>query len=151
VTDRPSAGRADFYVLKRADARARNVFACRLTEKAYLKDLKVLVLTGDDAQAREFDGLLWTFSDDSFVPHQIVSAAQPAEESAPVCIAVDPAIAPPVDLVVHLGNHPPDSLTRFARIAEIIDSDENRKRLGRERFKFYRERQLTLETHQIDE
>jgi DNA polymerase III subunit chi len=55
-----------------------------------------------------------------------------------------------VDLLLHLGNHPPGELTKYPRIAEIIDGDENRKRLGRERFKFYRERQLSLETHQID-
>jgi DNA polymerase-3 subunit chi len=151
VTDRTEAGRADFYVLKRADLRARNVFACRLTEKAYMKDLKILVLTEDDSQARDFDALLWTFADDAFVPHQILSASQPADDSTPVHIAADPAIARPVDLVLHLGNHPPESLTRFPRIAEIIDSDENRRRLGRERFKFYRDRRLTLETHQIDE
>jgi DNA polymerase-3 subunit chi len=150
-TVRPAAGRIDFYVLKHADARARNVFACRLTEKAYLKDLKVLVLADDDAQARDFDALLWTFSDDSFVPHQIMSSPQTAPSPVPVRISSDPAHQWPADLVLNLGNHRPESLTRFPRIAEIIDNDENRKRLGRERFKFYRERQLTLETHQIPE
>ena len=32
--------RVDFYVLKSAAARQRWAFACRLTEKAYLKDLR---------------------------------------------------------------------------------------------------------------
>jgi len=148
---RGSVGRIDFYVLKRADSRARNIFACRLTEKAYMKDLKVLVLADDDAQARDFDALLWTYSDDSFVPHQIVSAALPPDPATPVYIATNPSIGPAVDLVLHLGNHRPDSLTGFPRVVEIIDNDDDRKRQGRERFKFYRERQLTLETHQIDE
>ena len=154
--DPPAAGRAstsriDFYVLKRADARARNVFACRLTEKAYLKEMKVLVLADHEDEAREFDALLWTYSDDSFVPHQIVGAALSPDPATPVYIGTDPAIQCPVDLVLHLGTHRPDSLAAFPRVAEIIDNDENRKRLGRERFKFYRDRQLTLETHQIDE
>ena len=151
MTAQAGPSRIDFYVLKRADARARNICACRLTEKAYLKKLKVLVLADDDAQARDFDTLLWTYSDDAFVPHQIVTASQPADTATPVYITTEPAFGQPVDLLLHLGNHRPDSLTGFPRIAEIIDNDENRKRLGRERFKFYRERQLTLETHQIDE
>ena len=39
----------------------------------------------------------------------------------------------------------------IARIAEIIDADEERRRLGRERFKTYRDLKLALETHQIDD
>ncbi|MEA3195965.1 MAG: hypothetical protein QOF32_17, partial [Gammaproteobacteria bacterium] len=37
------------------------------------------------------------------------------------------------------------------RIAEIIDADDERRRLGRERFKTYRDLKVTLETHQFDE
>ena len=32
--------------------------------------------------------------------------------------------------------------TRFARVAEIIDADPERRRLGRERFKAYRDRKI---------
>jgi DNA polymerase IIIc chi subunit len=42
-------------------------------------------------------------------------------------------------------------LERFSRIAEIIDADDERRRLGRERFKAYRELKLTVETHQLDD
>ena len=42
-------------------------------------------------------------------------------------------------------------LERFARIAEIVDADDERRRLGRERFKAYRELKLPLETHQLDD
>jgi DNA polymerase IIIc chi subunit len=45
----------------------------------------------------------------------------------------------------------PVHFERFARIAEIIDADEERRRLGRERFKSYRELKVALETHQLDE
>jgi len=43
-----------------------------------------------------------------------------------------------------------EALTR-RYIAEIIDADEERRRLGRERFKAYRDLKFTMETHQIDE
>jgi DNA polymerase IIIc chi subunit len=42
-------------------------------------------------------------------------------------------------------------LERFSRIAEVIDADDDRRRLGRERFKVYRELKLPLETHQLDD
>jgi DNA polymerase III subunit chi len=54
-------------------------------------------------------------------------------------------------LVLNLAGKDPDSLARFARIAEIVDEDPERRRLGRERFKTYRDRQITLETHQLNE
>jgi DNA polymerase IIIc chi subunit len=50
-----------------------------------------------------------------------------------------------------LSGRLPARLERFARIAEIIDADAERRRLGRERFKAYRELQLPLETHQLDD
>jgi hypothetical protein len=38
---------------------------------------------------------------------------------------------------------------RYPRIAEIIDADAERRRLGRERFKTYRDLKLTPQTHQL--
>lgn len=143
--------RVDFYILKNADARARQKFACRLTEKAYSKQLGVLLLAADDAQARELDDLLWSFDDDSFVPHQVLRAEQAPDPLTPVYIGLDPQAQVRTDLVLNLAGRDADSLSRFARIAEILDEDAERRRLGRERFKTYRERQIPLETHQINE
>lgn len=143
--------RVDFYVLKNANPRARHVFACRLTEKAYSKQLRVLLLAADAAQARELDELLWTFDDGAFVPHQVLEAGAEPDPLTPVNICLD--VQSPVDaaLALNLAGQDPDSLARFARIAEIVDEDPERRRLGRERFKAYRERQITLETHQLNE
>jgi DNA polymerase-3 subunit chi len=139
--------RVDFYVLKNASAKQGWVFACRLTEKAYLRDLRVALLAANETDARGLDDLLWTFSDRSFVPHTVLP---PAAGTAPVWLMSDVEGSPPADLLINLSNRMPGELGRFARIAEIIDADEERKRLGRERFKSYRELQLTLETHQLD-
>ena len=143
--------RVDFYILKNADARTRQVFACRLTEKAYLKQLSVLLLAADEAQARDLDELLWTFSDDSFVPHQWLRASQPPDAGTPVSIATHTPDGPAADLVLNLAGAAAGALDRFARIAEILDEDAERLRAGRARFKAYRERQIPLETHQLNE
>jgi len=62
-----------------------------------------------------------------------------------------PTPMPGADLLVNLTDRLPDGWQRFARIAEIIDGDEERRRLGRERFKTYRELKVALETHQLDD
>ena len=141
--------RVDFYVLKEATPRQRWNFACRLTEKAYLRALRVAVLTENETEARSLDDLLWTFNERSFVPHALHGEAASAT-SAPVYVTTDPGGGPGADLLVNLSNRMPSAPLRFARIAEIIDADAECKRLGRERFKSYRDLQVPLETHQLD-
>jgi DNA polymerase-3 subunit chi len=143
--------RVDFYVLKSAAAKQRWAFACRLTEKAYLKDLKIVIVNDTLADAKALDELLWTFNERSFIPHQICLDEQSVDPATPVHLTVESAALPAADLLVNLAQRLPAQLERYARIAEIIDADEERRRLGRERFKAYRDLKFTLETHQIDE
>jgi DNA polymerase-3 subunit chi len=142
--------RVDFYVLKTAAVRPRLTFACRLTEKAYLKNLTVVVMSETAADAEAFDELLWTFSERSFVPHDLSRGAR-AGAAAPVQLTPDPEAIEAADLLVNLSARLPARWQRFARIAEIIDADAERRRLGRERFKTYRDSQLSVETHQLDD
>ncbi|MEO7206665.1 MAG: DNA polymerase III subunit chi [Steroidobacteraceae bacterium] len=142
--------RVDFYVLKSAVARQRWAFACRLTEKAYLRDLKIVIVSDTLADAQALDELLWTFNEHSFIPHKVCLDEQGVDPATAVHLAVETAI-PTADLLVNLAQRLPAEFQRYPRIAEIIDADEERKRLGRERFKAYRDLKLPLETHQIDE
>jgi DNA polymerase-3 subunit chi len=143
--------RVDFYVLKSAAAKQRWAFACRLTEKAYLKDLKIVIVNDTLADAQALDELLWTFNDRSFIPHKVCVDVESMDPATPVHLTVDSSALPAADLLVNLAQQLPPQLERYARIAEIIDADEERRRAGRERFKAYRDRKLAMETHQIDD
>lgn len=143
--------RVDFYVLPSAAARDRWLFACRLTEKAYLRNLQVVVMTDSAADTEGLDDLLWTFNEKSFVPHRICGGEIAADPATPVHLTFNPETAPRADLLVNLSDRLPAGLERFGRIAEIVDADADRRRLGRERFKAYRELRLPLETHQLNE
>jgi DNA polymerase-3 subunit chi len=143
--------RVDFYVLKSAAARQRWAFACRLTEKAYLRDLSVVIVNDTPADAQALDDLLWTFNERSFIPHKICIDEHSMDPATKVHLAALPAALPAADLLVNLSARLPAHWERYPRIAEIIDADEDRRRLGRERFKTYRDLKVTLETHQLDE
>jgi DNA polymerase III subunit chi len=148
--------RVDFYVLKSAAARQRWAFACRLTEKAYLKDLKIVIVSDTLADAQALDELLWTFNERSFIPHKVCIDEHSVDPATAVHLTVEAAPAaadllPAADLLVNLAQRLPAGFQRYARIAEVIDADEERRRLGRERFKVYRDLKLPLETHQMDE
>lgn len=143
--------RVDFYVLKSASARQRWNFVCRLTEKAYLRDLRILIVNDCAADAQALDELLWTFNERSFIPHRICEDAQPADPSMPVHLALESQQLPAADLLVNLTPRIPEQAQRYARIAEVIDAGEDCRRFARERFRAYRELQLPMETHQLDD
>src|SRR5579863_3164613 len=80
--------RVDFYVLKSAAAKQRWTFACRLIEKAYLRDLRVVIVNETLADAKQLDELLWTFNERSFIPHMICLDEQPVDLATPVCLVL---------------------------------------------------------------
>jgi DNA polymerase-3 subunit chi len=145
--------RVDFYVLKSSTAKQRWTFACRLTEKAYLRDLKVVLFGDTPSEVQAIDELLWTFSERSFVPHDIHRGrpGAAADSASAVQLTPDLDLVESADLLVNVSSRLPARLDRFARIAEIIDADDERRRLGRERFRAYRDLKLTVETHQLDD
>lgn len=143
--------RVDFYVLKTAAVRQRWAFACQLCEKAYLKDLSVVIVNDTPADARALDDLLWTFNERSFIPHMLCTGDQAVDPATKVYLTASPTPIPAADLLVNLSAELPADWERFPRIAEIVDADEERRRLGRQRFKAYRDLKVTLETHQLDE
>lgn len=141
------ATRVDFYVLPSTSARDRFVYACRLVEKAWALDHRVFVRLDTPEEAAAVDELLWTFADRSFVPHALAAGAgEPAER---VLVGHGDAPAGHTDLLVNLGAATPPDFERFARIAELVDADDARRQLGRERFKYYRERGCTPESHSV--
>ena len=140
--------RVDFYVLKSATPKQRWIFACRLAEKAYLNDLKIVILQENLSDAKALDELLWTFNERSFVPHELC-VDEKFDAATPVHLGLDAGKLPAVDLLVNLTDRMPQGLDRFARVAEIMDADPERLRLGRERFKSYRDLKVTMQSHQI--
>ena len=104
--------RVDFYILKSAAAKQRWAFACRLTEKAYLKDLKIVIVNDTLADAKALDELLWTFNERSFIPHQICLDEQSVDPATPVRLTVEPTALHAADLLVILVHRVPGQLER---------------------------------------
>lgn len=92
------------------------------------------------------DELLWTFRQDSFVPHEIVDGGGSAD--APVTIGCS-SEAPQADLLINLGSGRPDFAAHFERIAEIVDGSTDGREAARQRFRDYREAGHPLNTHHI--
>lgn len=143
--------RVDFYVLATADHAARLRFACRLVEKAWLREHRVRVQLDPGGDSAAFDDLLWTFADRSFVPHERLAAdGGHAGQVAAVVVADGDAKGPDDrDMLVNLADAVPAAYQGYARIAEVVDADDRRRKTGRERFRFYREQGIEPQTHEM--
>jgi DNA polymerase-3 subunit chi len=139
--------RVDFYVLEQADDQARLRLACRLAEKAWSQQQKVLLLAAGADEARTLDELLWTFRDRSFLPHEIYSPTQAARSS--VLISDGATLPADADVVINLRDGVPEGFERFARIVEPIDGNPSRRQAGRERYRFYRDRGVNPDSHTV--
>ncbi len=98
-------------------------------------------------QARELDELLWTFRQGSFLPHALSVSA--TDDPVPITIGFDEPSDIDGDLLINLADAIPSFFDRFTRIAEIIDGTPESRRLGRERFGFYRDNGYEPNTHKI--
>lgn len=137
----------DFYVLEQVSPRERLRTACRVVEKAYLAGHTVLVWHTEPAELREFDELLWTFGDGSFVPHEPLASS--GFESAPVLLALNTPPPVPFEVLVNLAPEVPACAENAQRVAEFIDGDPARRQAGRARFRTYKDRGITPNTHTL--
>jgi len=137
--------RIDFYVLSSDQPREADIFACRLAEKAYRAGLRVLLAVDDRERAEQLDQLLWTFREDSFLPH----APQEAAQGAAVEINCGEEPGPHHGLLINLRSEVPDWFSRFERLAEIVVQRPETLARSRSRFSHFRDRGYPLQSHNI--
>lgn len=137
----------DFYILKGHDPHNRQVFACRLAEKAYNLGHQIYIHARDAEQCEQLNQTLWSFRADSFVPHQLDDGE--SNDHCPVLIGHGATPPRLMDLLINLNTEQPLFFSQFERVAEIIDDSEDIKVAGRQRFQFYKHRGYTLDTHKL--
>lgn len=98
--------------------------------------------------AREFDELLWTYRQGSFVPHDLLTSEM-TQPMAPVTIGHGDPIEPSGNLLINLADDIPAFFDRYERVAEIVDATPNGRSAGRDRFSFYRDNGFQPHTHKI--
>ena len=139
--------RVDFYILPDHTAIGRLQLACRLAEKAFERGHTVYVQAAAEGQAQQLDDMLWTFKQNSLVPHARYPCAP--DETAPVRIGSGAAPDWEAEVLINLALDVPDFYQRFQRVAELVDQEPTVLQASRRRFKFYREQGLQPQTHKL--
>jgi len=120
--------RIDFYQLNPQRHRYDQV-VCQLCQKAYDSKQFTLLLTQDPQQSQHLDQKLWTFSDDSFLPHD---GEEPEGLVTPILIHDNPDPKGNRQLLINLSTSVPVYFAQFERVIELVT--EEHKSQAREHY-----------------
>lgn len=130
--------KVDFYTSSPDKLRT----ACQLSHKAMQNGVRTVISAPDAAATNALDKLLWHYPATGFLPHCRSDAAE--AEQMPVVLNQGGDKFPHHELLISLHNECVPYFSRFERVIEIIGNDAEDSRLGRVRFKFYRDRGYEL-------
>ena len=155
-----------FYILSTAHETDRLLFICRLLEHCYANAPLTVVETTTQHTAEQLNQLLWTYRDDSFLPHaiygelpilQATTIDQPML-TTPIMpfiylIYTEPPMVDPtrlshlaIDKLINLSLTMPMLYTACKEIIEIVYEEPHAKQLARQRFRQYRKQHCDLKT-----
>jgi len=130
--------KVDFYT--GSNDKLRTV--CQLSHKAMQNGVRVILSSPDAAINEALDKLLWHYPATSFIPHCRGDAGEVT--LSPVVIDQGSEKFPHHELLISLHNECMPFFSRFDRVIEIISNEPEDNRLGRLRYKFYRDRGYEL-------
>lgn len=136
--------KVDFYLLQNPENTAVFLTVCRICEKAYDQQKSVYIQTATQQDAELLDKLLWTYNDTSFLPHSLAPAKTP--------IIIAHSDSPPsdnYDILINLTQNILAFFNQFQRVIEVVSGEETHRQAARLRYRFYRDNQCELQSHQL--
>ena len=138
-----------FHYFEKTSGRDLLVYICRLVEKGYKQGSKPIYIHFDsENEAKEFDSLLWTFRQESFIPHTLLG--HPEQEKTPVIIGWDTNQIETAEALINVSQGIPRASTSTSKIHEIVGNDENKKNKAREKWKAYKANGSIIKAHKAD-
>lgn len=137
----------DFYILEGASAQKSLHFCCTLLEKAYVNEQRVYIQVNSNMDAERLDTLLWTYREDSFLPHNVYTSTD--KNPPPLQIISQEMPIGHRETLFNLSKEIPRDYDQFKQLIEIIYSDPEHQQLARERYKHYRDAGHDINTYKL--
>jgi DNA polymerase III subunit chi len=93
-----------------------------LIEKSLERDWHVIVETGSDERAEAIDNLLWTYKDDSFLPHAL--AGGDADHLQPVLITTKPHNPNEAEIRFFVDRAVPTDVAGYQRVVYMFSGHD---------------------------
>ena len=151
----------NFYVSKTEGLDHRIAIAYRLAQRALQHKFKIYIHTDSEFTSKKVDNYFWNHEPASFIPHSIVdmNSVAPTQElikqkddkdiSLEINISHEFEPLLQCDYLINLSNQQPNFFSRFLKVAEILDNNQEIIAAGRKRYSFYRDRGYNLAYHQL--
>lgn len=123
-------------------------YTCRLLRKTQRSSLRVGVV-GSEASLRQLDVALWSFSESDFLPHSTAADAPEVQDASPIRLHTDPVQLNGMDVLVNLGDEVPHGFETFARLIEIVATDDHGRMTARQRWRQYTAQGYALKQHDL--
>ncbi len=139
----------DFYILENLSAQQSWQYTCQLIEKIHDEQHAIYINAHSHEEAAHLDQLLWTYREDSFLPHNIYND----NDDFPPLIQIGHSITPTrhKTTLINLAHEIPIFSQQFENIVEIVFPGPHMQQLARDRYRQYRDRGDSLATHKIKE
>jgi DNA polymerase-3 subunit chi len=135
--------RVDFY----SNAPDKLTLARQIIQKAHKQGLKIFIFSTDNDLLNSLDARLWSDVATSFMPHSLASAVH--AQHTPVVLGADLDNLPHRDLLINLNTQTPVFFTQFARLIEIVSTDEPDRLAARQRWAHYKQNNHPLTNHDM--
>lgn len=150
----------NFYVSNQEGIEHRLNIVYKLISHALKRQLFIHIHTDNEQMNKQVDDWLWTKEKHSFIPHSIIIQAETidddsnaiaTDENAKEAITISHDYEPmeKCDYLINLSRQRPSFFSRYLKLAEILDNNEEIITAGRKRYAFYRERGYNLAYHKL--
>lgn len=131
-----------FYILSDEN---HLLFTCRLLEKNYKQKRRMYIHTDNQKKAHDIDELLWTYRDDSFLPHHLYNEGP--DNPPPIQIGFNYTPEKHRDILINLSETVPEFYSQFACVFEVVPSDAVLQQAARVRYRHYQTQKNEIVTH----
>lgn len=133
-----------FYVLNSHEPQEREAFLSKLLNTIHKQQRQVDIRFADENDAQRYDLSLWNYRAESFIAHSFAK-----QFKAPIQLYGETINQPCKDVLINLHPEFPKIHSHYQRTIEILDQSEYLIKMGRERWKTYKQAGLEPTVHKI--
>ncbi len=123
-------------------------YLCRLLRKVVGVGKKALVLL-PPTRVAELDQLLWTFSQEDFLPHARSSDVASVCQRSPVLLATGMCDPGHSQVLINTLAGVPEGFERFERVIELVGPSDEERLAARQRWRAYAQQGYGLVRHDL--
>ena len=138
--------RADFYLIDKPRFREDPLLlVCELAKRAFGAQQPTLILTRDFEQAEAIDEYLWSFDEDSFIPHQLAGD----DDDTNTAVLIVPPGVEVADRPMVINLREVCAPGSFDRVLEVVAADPAEREGSRSRWTDYKKAGFEVNKHDM--